>query len=818
MRTTRTPKADWTAAPRGRTAGAARRGGGTGGLLLLAWLAATCAGREPGPGGPATPPADPPADAAAAEPAPPAETPPEPPPPEPPPDPPPTAPDEPTATDETFLTAVDLVHEAPTLELAAPGLRLDLGTGLHVGATLGRWRSGWGRDGEDAERSVIVAARSPVRLYLPADAIRGTTMRVTARALGGRRVTADADGEPLGDGMLPNAAYGAVDFEVPQTVAGLVTVKLTFRGSGRDARLGRGTALVDRIEFLTAEQAAETPAAAADATATATATADFAVEAGPPAALRQTAGTTLRAHIYVPREARLRTTVAALDDAGSRVAIRAVPDDGEPVELLAATPVTSEPTERELDLGPLAGRAVRLELAVDGPGGVRWTAPRVLVPDRSDRSAEPRTARNLVVLLVDTLRADKLREIDASSAVDATNLLRWAREGTNFTRTTAQENWTKPSVATLLTGLYPSSHAAQSERAVLPPEARMISEYLKDEGFATACFIANGYVSDAFGFRRGWDLYRNYVRGGLPNRAQHVFADAAAWLAERKPDERFFLYVQTIDPHVPYVPPREYLDLYDAEPYGGPVKASETSKLLERVKAGQVTLTARDRRRLEALYDGEISYHDAHAPQLYEALAELGVLDDTLVVVTADHGEEFFEHGSVGHGHSLFQELLHVPLFLRLPGRFREGAKVDAVAGLVDVAPTAFEALGLPAPAAFQGRSLFGAAQGGETGTEAAFTEFLEGQRAVTGQRYKLIHRGYRPLLYDLREDPGEERDLAGERPIAARTMQVRLARYLEWQERAGRDELRPRSAPEAELDAELEAQLRALGYLGGPP
>ncbi|MBN1774801.1 MAG: sulfatase [Deltaproteobacteria bacterium] len=787
--------------------------------LLLAALCATCAGRDAASNRPASAlPDERPAEHATADADAAAEDAAEPTPPEPAHDPPTAMPAEPAAaaeSDGTFLTAYDLVREAPVLELAAPGLRLDLGTGLHVGATLGRWRSGWGRDGTDADRSVIVAARSPVRLYLPADAIRGTTMRVTARALGGRRVTADADGEPLGDGTLPNAAYGAVDFPLPETLSGLVTVKLTFRGSGRDPELGRGAALVDRIDFLSAEQA-EPPAAGGDETTTATA--GFTVETGPPPALRQAAGTTLRTYVYVPREARLRTTVAALDERGSAVTVRAVPDDGEPVELLAPATLTAQPADQDLDLAALAGRAVRLELAVEGPGDVRWEAPRIVVPDRRTPAAEPRTARNLVVLLIDTLRADKLREIDASSGVDAENVLRWAREGTNFTRTTAQENWTKPSVATLLTGLYPSSHAAQSERAVLPPEAKLISEYLKDEGFATACFIANGYVSDAFGFRRGWDLYRNYVRGGLPNRAQHVFADAAAWVAERKPDERFFLYVQTIDPHVPYVPPRQYLDLYDAEPYGGPVKASETSKLLERVKAGQLTLTARDRRRLEALYDGEITYHDAHAPRLYEALEALGVLDDTLVVVTADHGEEFFEHGSVGHGHSLFQELLHVPLFLRLPGRFRAGIKVDAVAGLVDVAPTAFEALGLPPAPDFQGRSLLPLAQDGETGAELAFTEFLEGQRAVTGQRYKLIHRGYRPLLYDLREDPGEERDAAGELPIAARTMQVQLARYLEWQERAGREELRPRAAPEAELDAELEAQLRALGYLGGPP
>jgi len=809
------------APPTGGTTGAApagRRRGHPAASLLLAWLCAACAGRDAPSNLPArTPRGTRTAAAASAVSASPRAM------AEPVAGPPPAPatlaamPADPAAEeDDAFAIAYDLVREAPTLEVAAPGLRLDLGTGLHVGATLGRWRTGWGRDGTDGGRTVIVAARSPVRLYLPADAIRGTTMRVTARPLGGRRVTADADGEPLGDGMLPSAAYGTVDFAVPDTLSGLVTVTLAFRGSGRDPRLGPGAALVDRIDFLDAAQVEEVPGAAADEAAAATM--DFAVETGPPPALRQAPGTTLRAHLYLPRDARLRAAVAALDEREGTAVLRAVPDGGEALEQPAPAPLTLEPAEIDFDLSPLGGRAVRLELVASGPGGARWITPRVVVPHRTALPAEPRTARNLVVLLVDTLRADKLREIDASSEVDARNLLRWAREGTTFTRATAQENWTKPSVATLLTGLYPSSHTAQSERAVLPPEARLLSEYLHEQGFTTACFIANGYVSDTFGFRRGWDVYRNYVRGGLPNRARHVFADAAAWIAERKPVERFFLYVQTIDPHVPYIPPREFLERYDADPYSGPVKASETARLLERIKAGQMTLTARDRRRLEALYDGEITYHDAHVPKLYEALAALGVLDDTLVVVTADHGEEFFEHGSVGHGHSLYRELLHVPLLLRLPGRFRAATKVDAVVGLVDVAPTAFEALGLALPPAFQGRSLLALAHGGETGAEVAFSEFLEGQRAVTGQRYKLIQRGDRPLFYDLREDPGELRNVAGEQPIAARAMQVRLARFLEGQERAGRDERRSRGAPEAEIDPQLEARLRALGYLGGPP
>ncbi|MBI5499435.1 MAG: sulfatase [Deltaproteobacteria bacterium] len=844
-----------------RTGGGHRRGtAGAAVLTVAVLLAAFCAGREPGVGGPPAPAAPgtaaPPATAdAAAGPATamdatpegagdaagapgaagaPEAT--------------PGAPEAAGDAEPEALTAYDLVHESGLAELVAPALRLDFGAGQVVGPMLGRWRTAWGRDGEDEGRTVTLAGRSPVRLYLPADAIRGTVMRVTAKALGGRRISADIDGQSLGDATGSTVSYAAADFDVPEALEGNVTLKLTFRGSGRHATLGRGVALVDRIDFLTPEQAAapappETPApppggtadpsptgtpdAAAETAGGATAVPDEASDPTPgfsivpataetAATLLQEPSTTIRFHAYVPSGARLLVGAAAATGTAT-AAVRAVLDGEAPVDLLPPRAFGPEAEALDLDLSAQAGRAVRLELSVAEGGALAWTAPRIVVPDRGRPSAPARTARNLIILLVDTLRADKLSRIDGTSEVQAENVQRWAAEGVSFTRAIAQENWTKPSVATLLTGLFPSSHAAQSERSVLPPEAVLISETLQQEGFATGCVIANGYVSDAFGFRRGWDMYRNYVRSGLPNRALNVFTDAAAWIGEQTADKRFFLYIQTIDPHVPYIPPREYAEMYDPEAYDGPVKASETSTLLERVKAGQVTLNARDRKHLEALYDGEISYHDAQAPLLWDALAEHGFLDDTLVVVAADHGEEFFEHGSVGHGHSLYEELLHVPLFFRLPGVFEGGGTIDTVVGLVDVLPTAFETLGLPVPETAQGRSLLPLAAGSSTGTEVAFTEFLEGQRAATGERLKIIQRGYRSVLFDLHEDPGENLDVAGEQPIALRTMLLRLARYLEWQERAGRDELQPRPAQDAQIDTELEQQLRALGYLGGP-
>jgi arylsulfatase A-like enzyme len=705
---------------------------------------------------------------------------------------------EPASAQRTVWTAAEALPDA---ELLAPGLRIDLGAGTHHAYTLGGWRTRWGADGLDDGRTVTAATGSPVRLYVPADAVRGRAMRVLLRTVGGRKVTAEVEGTRLGEQTASTAGYAAVVFDVPAELEGQVTVKLSFRGSGPVEGFGRVAALVDRIDFVEAGDDAETtpePEREADG------------------AILQRAGTTLRFHLPVPPGARL--VLAPSAPSPTAVKVTATFDGRAPAVLLDET-IGPEGGEREADLSSFAGEAMRLAWeAAAGEGTVRWAGGRVEVPRSGAEAPPPRAARNLVIVLVDTLRADKLRSIAPSSAVHAEALEAWGgEEGVTFLGATAPENWTKPSVASLLSGLHPTEHTAKSDRSMLPDEVELLSERLRGQGFATGCFIANGYVSDAFGFRQGWDTYRNYVRAGLPNRAQHVFEEATAWLRERSPDERFFLYIHTIDPHVPYIPPREFLEMYDPEPYAGPVRPTETAKLLEQVKGGRVRLGERDRARLQALYDGEISYHDAHLVRLRAALSDMGALDRTVVVVTADHGEEFFDHGSVGHGHSLYEELIHVPLFVRAPESLPGGTRVAARVSLVDVVPTVLDLLGLPPVAELPGRSLVPLAWEGATGMEVAFGEFLEGQRAAVGSRYKLIQRGYSPVLFDLSEDPEELRSVAALRPVALRTMATALSRHLATLE--GRDRPRPRirPAPDAGIDDELEQQLRALGYMGGP-
>jgi arylsulfatase A-like enzyme len=401
-----------------------------------------------------------------------------------------------------------------------------------------------------------------------------------------------------------------------------------------------------------------------------------------------------------------------------------------------------------------------------------------------------------------------------------------AAESMVFERALAPENWTKPSVASLLSGLYPDTHQTQDDRDKLPTSVVTVAEHLRSLGFATSGFVANGYVSAKFGFRDGWDAWTNYVREHKANRAQFVMDDVVAWLDGRDREKPFFLYVHTIDPHVPYIPPRKYWSLYDDGPYRGPVQPTKTAKLLEGVKTGRIKLNVRDRIRLEALYDGEITYHDDQLARLKAALARHGLLEDTLLVVTSDHGEEFFEHGLVGHGHSLYEELLHVPLVIRLPGAApgESPSRCDAEVSLTDVLPTACEILGVECPGGVEGRSLADLlkGEGRRPYPEAAFSIFLGGQRAVRMGRHKVIYKGLGPSLYDLLTDPEESTELSGDRPVTLATLRDALGAHLgRFVPRETNGAAPGKKAPghrreKAVIDRETERQLKALGYLGG--
>lgn len=652
--------------------------------------------------------------------------------------------------------------------------------------TLGGWRTRTGDTHAFDGGHAAVVSNVTGFFVVPIDAPGRCRLTMRARGVADGRVALYLDDETIGNVTLPtDGSWAVVGASIPEALCtpGEHDLRLRAPSAGSVPGVGRAAALVDWMAIGPAPFEGE-PAAMGGR-----------FDGAPGLSVPE--GWTLAYTFEVPDDARLR----ALARGEGRVAITVRPDGADAVTLPA---IGAGEIDRELTRW--AGQVVRLELRAEG--ALELLAPAIVTPDPGPLT-EPRRVRNVIYYLTDTLRADHLEVYEPETRVRTPALTAWAAHGATFLAGHSQENWTKPSCATLLSGLYPWEHRATSEDAVVPASVELVSETLRARGFTTAAFITNGFVSDRFGFDQGWGHFFNYLRRGRRNMARYVADDVLEWLDERPQDEPFFLYVHTIDPHVPYIPPDEDLALYDPDPYQGVVDFTEDRELLEKVKSGRLNLSARDRVHLEALYDGEVTYHDHHFAHILEGLDERGLTEDTLVVFTADHGEEFWDHGSVGHGHSVWEELIRVPLIVRWPGVTDDGMRIDEAVGLVDVAPTTFDALGLEPPAHLSGRSLATLLRGGvEDAPRATATGFMNGWRTVVIGRFKLVQRTPANfMVYDLAEDPGETRDLASERPLTVRYLRAMLGLTL-----AGAE---TREAERTPMDAEVRGMLEALGYVG---
>lgn len=440
----------------------------------------------------------------------------------------------------------------------------------------------------------------------------------------------------------------------------------------------------------------------------------------------------------------------------------------------------------------------------------------------------PPPARNLLILCIDTLRADHLGaygyDRDTSPRIDAL-----ATQGTLFENASAQAPWTVPATASLLTSLYPSQHGAEVEGEVkqlgeTPPNqlragVATLGQILKNDGLHTALLSANPYLYGRF--KRGFDL-------AVVERqdAGRLTGTALEWLRQNR-DQRWFLYMQFMDLHQPIEPPEPYFSMFPAGA-GGERLPTHTDWRYPRLEDPTDPDFQRFRDHKVALYDGALRYVDAQIGRIVDTLRELDLLDDTLVVITADHGEEFWDHWEIGrllghdprgiwgigHGHSMFNELLHVPLILRGPS-VASGRRSDCPVRHLDVAPTALEQLALSPEPVMRGISLqrwIAPGGGGDACPDlpqiAESPAYGPDSRAVTWRGRKLIERadGVR-MLFDLREDPGERHNRIGQEPVAAEALTGILERELATGERQPPSE-------RMEFDPETEAQLRALGYL----
>lgn len=684
---------------------------------------------------------------------------------------------EPTPAEPPRDTAVDLLALRGQAERRLHDvLMVDFGGPAGARYTLGGWSTRV-REVDLGTNHAIVSEGTRGRILIPSDGGE-THLRVRMRGFRPGRATIYIDGDTIGSATL-TTEFADYTFEAEGLEPGEHTLMVRASRTSTLAGVGRVGVAIDTLAVASAEIPESLPAMDLRALA---------------------AGETLRWPVVVP--------------AGGRVDV--VAEQPVVVRILRDGEAAQEETGDRLNV-PLgaAGDVVWVELGAAEATQLAHVA--VSIPERTERTLSQ--VKNVLLVLIDTLRADELSPYRPDTRVQTPRLQGFADAATTFDHAHSQENWTKPSVATLLTSLMPWEHGATQHASVLPRSVEMLPEVLSDQGFETAAFICNGFVSDRFGFRQGWDSYRNYIREGRRTRSQFVAADVLEWLDETQdadPEKPFFLYVHTIDPHVPYRPPREFVSMYGNADYRGVVNFSRDATLLENIKLGNLRLGEADRAHLRALYDAEISYHDVHFGAILDGLERRGLSDSTLVVVTSDHGEEFWDHGSVGHGHSVYEELLHVPMFVRIPGEAPR--RVVTPVGLVDVMPTILQALELPIPEQLSGRSFLPSLrEAGSSRGPGTVSGFMENWRTYSVGRWKLIERpGNRSAVYDLMEDPGETQNLAPSRPLTRRALRGWLGMRLAETRRApSRRRSRNREeTPEPAIDAETAAQLRALGYI----
>jgi len=466
--------------------------------------------------------------------------------------------------------------------------------------------------------------------------------------------------------------------------------------------------------------------------------------------------------------------------------------------------------------------------------GLGWTfVARMMatepVPPAKVSGTPPPDAPNVVLIIVDTLRGDHLSSY-GYDAIKTPHLDSLAADGIRYSHMFSQASWTRASIATIFTGLYPSSHGAVHKADVLPERVDTVAKELVKAGYWTAGFPNNINVSPAFGFGQGFaefhylapDLFfyadeaaaeltlysglrlvrerffARYVNVDFYYRpAEYVVDKARTWLdgptAKHSP---FFLYLHFMDPHDPYM----------VHPYNG-VGYARVAMPNPKPEMADV---------LRKTYDGEIVHLDEHIGIFLEDLKRRGLYDKTMIVVTADHGEEFHEHGGWWHGTTLYDEQIGVPLIVKPARAGAAGQVVDELTTSLDIAPTILRGVGLNPPAGMQGHVLPLDTQAPPARDSVFAEEDFEGNvlQAIRSKTWKYIAanqgnpRGLAPQeLYDIAQDRGETKNLATEKATEREEMRALLGRaIIAAKEHAGK-------GAQTDVDSATKERLKALGY-----
>jgi choline-sulfatase len=432
-----------------------------------------------------------------------------------------------------------------------------------------------------------------------------------------------------------------------------------------------------------------------------------------------------------------------------------------------------------------------------------WSASSLV--GRATRAHPAGTGMNVLIIAVDTLRYDavSLRARDEHER-DLTPELRkrFAPRATIFTRAYSASAWTLPSFASMFTGLYPEQHHAESVWSTLAPGQLTLAELLRERGYATRAVVSGHFVTREVGMAQGFSRFDEHMALSGKFVTSAGVTDRALRFLQRRDKQPFFLFVHYFDPHFPYMEHREAMPA---------LRRQGTTRV---AGAGEGPSQGR------FAYAGEVAYTDRHIGRLLRFVDEHQLWKNTCVVFVADHGEEFFEHGSNLHARTLYEEIIHVPLAIAVPGADPPRLVSEPV-GTRRLFHTLLHIAGVPAPAGAAAEPSLLAPEGHETvpiysvtcargRTDGGATSGQTWLSSLTGDRYKVIedrlHGG--TMVFDLQADPGEQHDLSQER----RELSAPLARALTAMEARLSTGESPASAPH--LTRQEQRQLKALGYL----
>lgn len=466
----------------------------------------------------------------------------------------------------------------------------------------------------------------------------------------------------------------------------------------------------------------------------------------------------------------------------------------------------------------------RLILKTEGSdwGFSFWFNPVLYQEDKNDL--------NIIFISVDTLRADHLScygyERETSPNIDAL-----AKESVLFSNVYASSPWTLPSHVSMMTALHGVNHQVYYDDDKMAPELVTLAELLRKNNFFCSAFTGGGFVSHVYGFSKGFDSYEE-GSGGVhrQNSAEYLFYTASEWI-ERHKDKNFFLFLHTYQPHDPYACPYPYKTMFlDEDAEWGQINLREYLG----GKAGIFkSLPENQRRNIIGLYDGEIRYTDEKLiGPLIAKLKQEGLYDKTLLIFTSDHGEEFYDHKGWGHGHSLYNESLKVPLIIKFPGGKHGGKLVENIVSLIDIMPTILDFTNITFnDYPLDGKSLLPIIKGKDKKDREFLADLADNllnshipqKISLNRDKYKLIlNKKYNPEdlaffqypppeaeqveVFDLGLDPEETVNIAHQRRKWVNEILELIKKTYE--------EAEKRKTGKVEIDENLREKLKALGYI----